>query len=257
MSDPTQQRPDAEERTKAVEAVTLRRTGLSWREIADQLGYRDESGARKAATRLLGRVEVEAVGELRELEGQRLDALQAAHWNAALAGDVDSTKVVLGVIDRRCRLFGLNAPDRVEVGSTVTDAEFAEAAVGLIAALRPDMAAALAGTLPGAARSAVPEGNGTGETVLPASVAHSAGNDDEPEPWADVDGPTEPVVSQQNTDTDGVVEPEPEPAPVIPPAGRPDLARRAPERYGPPVALGGFSQRLGGLGPPAGAHNQP
>ena len=246
MSDPTQQRPDAEERTKAVEAVTLRRTGLSWREIADQLGYRDESGARKAATRLLGRVEVEAVGELRELEGQRLDALQAAHWNAALAGDVDSTKVVLGVIDRRTKLLGLNAPTAVSVGvEPIGEREFAEAAVELIASLRPDMADALAGTLPGihgAARSAVPEGNQTSEPVSPASVAHSAETD--VESWADVDD--YPVRAP------APAAPEPvEPEPVAEPEPTP---RRV---YAPPSAFPGFAQRLGGNRPTTIIHNAP
>lgn len=250
-------KPQPNERERAISALDLRRDGLPYREIADRLGYSDESGARKAVSRLLDRTEAEGVGELRRLESERLDAIMSAHWPAAIGGDVDASRIVLGVVDRRAKLLGLNAPAAVTVGvEPIGEREFAEAAVELIAALRPDMAAALTGTLPGAARSAVPEANETRETASPASVAHSAGNDDE-EPWADVDGPTEPVARQDNTDTDGVVEPEPEPAPVIPPAGRPDLARRATQPYRPPVALGGFSQRLGGSRPVTVVHSQP
>jgi hypothetical protein len=37
---------------------------------------------------------------MRQLEGHRLDQLQAALWDAALRGDIGSTKVVLQVDDR-------------------------------------------------------------------------------------------------------------------------------------------------------------
>lgn len=124
-----------DERAKAIEAVKLRRSGLPFREIAEQLGYADESGARKAVTRLLDRTEAESVDELRALEGARLDALQAAHWDAAVAGDTDAAKLVLGIVDRRCRLLGLNAPTAVSVSATVTDVEFAEQAAELISAM--------------------------------------------------------------------------------------------------------------------------
>ncbi|WLP90511.1 helix-turn-helix domain-containing protein [Gordonia sp. NB41Y] len=255
MTSNNTRQPD--ERERAVEALRRRIAGETYQEIADALGYSDRSGSRRAVQRLLDRREAESVDELRAVHGARLEALVATYFGPATKGDTDAAMIVLRAHDRLARLFGTNAPTAVSVGvEPVTDAEFAEAAVGLIAALRPDMAAALTGTLPGAARSAVPEGRDTGEQVSPASVELSAGNDDEPEPWADVDGP-EPVARQENTETDGVVEVKPEPVPIIPPADRPELARRAPEPYGPRVDLGGFGQRLGGSRPTVVVHNAP
>jgi len=56
--------------------------------------------------------------ELRELELQRLDELQAAHWERALSGSIlvseKAAKVVLSCIDRRVKMLGLDAPVRVD-----------------------------------------------------------------------------------------------------------------------------------------------
>ncbi|MDV7174229.1 hypothetical protein R4144_12755 [Gordonia amicalis] len=247
MPKPDQPQPD--ERERALAALNLRRDGLPYREIAARLDYADESGARKAVSRLLDRTEAEGVAELRRLESERLDALMGGHWSAAIAGDTDAARIVLGVIDRRTKLFGLNAPIGVSVGvEPVSEREFAEAAVELIASLRPDMAAALAGTLPGihgAERTERPEGNETCEPVSPASGAHSAETD--AEPWADVDDYPVRVVP--------MVEPEPiepEPEAVAEPEPTP---RRV---YAPPVAPAGFGMSLGGARRPTTiVHNAP
>jgi hypothetical protein len=77
----------------------------------------------------------DGVLEMRRLEGHRLDQLQAAHWDAALRGDFDATKVMLQVIERRCKLFGLNAPLPVRVDPAITDVEFARQVVELITSL--------------------------------------------------------------------------------------------------------------------------
>jgi hypothetical protein len=77
----------------------------------------------------------DGVLEMRRLEGHRLDQLQAAHWDAALRGDFDATKVMLQVIERRCKLFGLNAPLAVRVDPAITDVEFARQVVELITSL--------------------------------------------------------------------------------------------------------------------------
>ena len=53
---------------------------------------------------------VEAVGELRSLEVERLDNLQLAVWQKAIDGDVPSAIAVVRVIMARCRLLGLDGP---------------------------------------------------------------------------------------------------------------------------------------------------
>lgn len=118
------------DRERAVRAVALRVEGKTYREIAEALGWGDESSARYAVTRLLDRTEAEGIAELRAVETQRLDQLHAAYWSKALAGDIDAFKAVLSVHDRRSRLLGLAAAPPI---STVSDAEMAEVLSALLA----------------------------------------------------------------------------------------------------------------------------
>lgn len=60
--------------------------------------------------------------ELRELELQRLDELQAAHWDRAVSGNIlvseKAAKIVLSCIDRRVKILGLDAPVKVDARVT-------------------------------------------------------------------------------------------------------------------------------------------
>lgn len=52
--------------------------------------------------------------ELREVELQRIDRLQRAHWQKAIEGSIGSSKIVLACIDRRAKMLGLDAPVKVD-----------------------------------------------------------------------------------------------------------------------------------------------
>ena len=95
----------AERRTQA---VRLAASGMDYTQIAKQLGYHDRSGAFKAIRGALAAERAEAVDELRQLECERLDRLQASMWDAALEGDIASVDRVLKVIAARVRLLGLD-----------------------------------------------------------------------------------------------------------------------------------------------------
>ncbi|MFF4403826.1 hypothetical protein [Streptomyces sp. NPDC001404] len=86
--------------------------------IADRLGYSSRGAATKDLMRALEVRHAEQVAQaevLRSVEAQRLDRLQAAAWAAALQGDLRAIETVVRIIDRRCRLLGLDAPARMEV----------------------------------------------------------------------------------------------------------------------------------------------
>ncbi len=138
----------AERRRRCVE---LRIEGKQFTEIADILGY----GSRGAACQDFGRAlkerlaeQAEAVDQYRELELERLDALQRAAW-AVLAkrhvlvqggkvvryADDDGAEEVpleddgptlaaidrlLKIAERRARLLGLDSPVKIDQGGTVT-----------------------------------------------------------------------------------------------------------------------------------------
>lgn len=132
------------------EALRLRSVGHTFAEIARRVGYSHRDLARRAVDRaLIATVPREAADHARLLELHRLDQLFLRAWQVAerdhplvQAGRVvqdqeggplvDDLPVLaaldrlLRVIDRRCKLLGLDAPTRHEVMSLdAIDAEIA------------------------------------------------------------------------------------------------------------------------------------
>jgi hypothetical protein len=107
--------PPAELIEKQLKALELRRAGVDFQTIATQLGYTDRGGAWRAVQSALKRGFVEPAADLRQLEAERLDRLQAAVWAAALRGDTKAIDRVLRISDQRARLLGLNAPTKTDV----------------------------------------------------------------------------------------------------------------------------------------------
>lgn len=119
---PKQRRPtpaNAELVAKERQALDLRLAGATFDAIAERLGYADASGAMRAVKRAMTSTLQEPADELRQLEAGRLDRLLLAVWPAALEGDAKSVAQARGLIDQRCKLLGLNAPQRVDVDATV------------------------------------------------------------------------------------------------------------------------------------------
>lgn len=116
--------PSADELDRERRALDLRRSRVTYDDIARQVGYASASGAYKAVHRALGRVAQPGVEEYRREELDMLDALHHAHWTRALAGDIAAAKIVLSTSERRAKLLGLDAA--VAIRATVTDALDAE-----------------------------------------------------------------------------------------------------------------------------------
>lgn len=101
--------------TKAVE---LRKAGASYAQIADALGLASASSAYRNVMRALARNQSEEVEELRMIEGARLDRMQQSLWHNAVRGDLPTVDRVLRIMERRARLFGLDAPQKVAVSTS-------------------------------------------------------------------------------------------------------------------------------------------
>lgn len=169
-----------DERVRAQKALDLRLAGMTYAAIAESLDYADPSGPRKAVDGLLRKVEHEGVADLRQVEGHRLDRLQRAVWVNAVGGNLDAIKTVLSIMDRRAKLFGLNAPVALRVSEEMTDVEFAEKMADLLDAAGPDAIGDLARRLPG----------GAGRPLLAADdPTADDGTDDTPAGLTAVSGP--------------------------------------------------------------------
>lgn len=96
----------------------MRLAGLDYETIANRLGYSSRAAAHVDITRALEAnvAEMNRNGDvLRQQELQRLDRLQAGVWTAAAGGDPRAIETAIRIIDRRCKLLGLDAPVRHEV----------------------------------------------------------------------------------------------------------------------------------------------
>lgn len=142
---------EAEERQAA--AVNLRKCGVTFEEIARQVGYASASGAYEAVKSAMAKTLREPADDLRQLELARLDTMLEAISENILAGDLDAIATALRISERRSRLLGLdmreralsvNLPkmDNVGNGLSMIGVLIAKAAKG---ELLPDEAAKLAG----------------------------------------------------------------------------------------------------------------
>ena len=98
---------------KEVQIVELRKEAYVWREIATLVGM-STAGVYKAYNRAMVRTLRPATEELREMELERLDALQVTYWQPAVQGNLRAADFILKVIDKRAKLLGLDAPVKVQ-----------------------------------------------------------------------------------------------------------------------------------------------
>ena len=108
-------------RGRDIAAVDLRAAGLTYQQIADQLGWKGRDGAYRAVERALNRQEFESATNLRRLEGARLDALQRGLWTNAVGGDVVAVGVVLRIMERRAKLLCLDAPPELDMTDVIRE----------------------------------------------------------------------------------------------------------------------------------------
>jgi IS30 family transposase len=110
---------------RARQALDLRRTGVSYRDIAQALGVAPSTafGYVRAELDALRKEAAESASELREIELHRLDALTAklfAQLDAATAREVSALALaILRLSESRRQLLGLDAPQKVELGGNI------------------------------------------------------------------------------------------------------------------------------------------
>ena len=79
---------------RRVRALQLVSEGLTYQQVADELGYANKGTVHRLVQEELGAQLVESVDELRQTEVARLDALQVVLWDRAMSDDLQAAKVV-------------------------------------------------------------------------------------------------------------------------------------------------------------------
>lgn len=100
------------------QAVTLRLSGLTYAQIGERMGISTNS-AQRMVTRTLQESQDAAVDNLRSIENARLDRAQAAIWKDVLDGDLQAVQTFLRISDRRAKMNGLDAPQKVDMNLNV------------------------------------------------------------------------------------------------------------------------------------------
>jgi hypothetical protein len=107
---------------KERQVVKYRQAGATFDQIAQKLGYSNESGARSAFRRAMERMRDDAINaEMRELHRQRLEIALTSIWPQVIQGDFEAIKLMLKILERDAKLFGIDAPVKTEVEVTSYD----------------------------------------------------------------------------------------------------------------------------------------
>lgn len=107
---------------KERQVLAYRQGGATFDQIAQRLGYSNESGARAAFRRAMERIKDDAINsEMRELHRQRLEIALKAIWPQVLQGDFEAIKLMLKILERDAKLYGIDAPIKTEVEVTSYD----------------------------------------------------------------------------------------------------------------------------------------
>ena len=117
MTDILSLRNGVAQRTTAKNVLKLRKMGLDAQQISGELDMPLDrvkniiSNALKALTKeMKGQAE-----QIRSLELTRLDELQTAIWADCMDGKLTAIDRVLKIMERRSKLVGLDAPDRLDI----------------------------------------------------------------------------------------------------------------------------------------------
>ena len=109
----------ARSKVDARHALELRARGLSYDQIADQIGHKNRSSVSRLIHAELKRSPVEEIEDLRKLDTRTLERLMReldgliAHKDPAV--QLKAIQGMLALLARRARLFGLDAPTKTEL----------------------------------------------------------------------------------------------------------------------------------------------
>jgi len=107
-------------RIKAIEetqaqALEYRKMAYSFAQIADALGMKSPQAAHYAVNAALTRIIREPAEDVLRLELERLDGMFSVPYQNACKGDLMAVNACLGIMARKAKLLGLDAPAKSEV----------------------------------------------------------------------------------------------------------------------------------------------
>ena len=115
-------RQEAKSQELTRQCLELRLAGANLEAIGRQVGLHKSNVSRRIKDALADIPAAEA-DALRTIENERLDAMQVAIWGKVRKGDHGAIDRAIRISERRSRLNGLDAPQRVDLGARAVDIE--------------------------------------------------------------------------------------------------------------------------------------
>lgn len=115
-------RQEAKSQELTRQCLELRLAGANLEAIGRQVGLHKSNVSRRIKDALADIPAAEA-DALRTIENERLDGMQVAIWNRVRKGDLSAIDRAIRISERRSRLNGLDAPQRVDLGARAVDIE--------------------------------------------------------------------------------------------------------------------------------------
>lgn len=106
-----------QKQVKISTALDLRLKGMSYREIAKEMGVHSGTahGYVQVAIKVIQEKYTEKAEALVILEQQKLDRLEVGLIESARKGDIKAATVLLKIMERRAKLLGLDSPAEVKI----------------------------------------------------------------------------------------------------------------------------------------------
>ena len=107
---------------KTLKALELRKRGMNYTQIGKKLGCSRSTACRYVLSELENLADKcrEEAAHVRDLELQRLDALYLKAWEAVEGGDLPAIDRCLRIMERRAKLLGLDAAEKIEHSGVVS-----------------------------------------------------------------------------------------------------------------------------------------
>jgi hypothetical protein len=108
MTRPRRRLPTEEVIAKERQALDLKRAGVTYDRIAEEVGYANRGAAYKAVHRAIERTHQDAADDLVPILVDRLERAHFAIWPKVIKGDPAAVPRMLRIMERLARLKGLD-----------------------------------------------------------------------------------------------------------------------------------------------------
>lgn len=102
---------------RKLQALQMFKAGWTYRDIAAQFGvsYSTIASDVQSAADEITRLSLVEAGRLRRIQAERIQTMVKSVWPKVANGNLNAIRTMLAIMEREARLFGLDAPQKVDI----------------------------------------------------------------------------------------------------------------------------------------------